>query len=138
MKDFIEYLSKKYQFNIDDETLLFREVSPIKSSEDIFEYMLSEICFYSEFSPSQVLGKTRKREIVYARHLLAFFLMKSGAFSLTRVGQKIGGRNHATIINSKRVAEDLLSVKDEIMYPLYLKTKHLIHENNTSSSPVKL
>lgn len=138
MNDFIEYLSKKYHFNAEDELFLFRVNCPLKSKDEVFIYMLNEMCLYSGFSSNQILGKTRKREIVYARHLLAFFLLKTGLLNLREVGFKIGGRNHATIINSKEVVKDLISVKDDIMYPLYLKTKHLLNENNTSSSTVKL
>lgn len=138
MNQFIKYLSKKYNFNQDEEWTLFQESTPVKTQTEIFEFMLTEMCTHAEVSVNEVVGRTRKREAMYARHLLAYCLYKTGAFSLNDIGLKLGGRNHATIINSKEVVEDLLSVKDDIMYPLYLKIKHLINENNTSRGSYKL
>lgn len=138
MNQFIKYLSKKYNFNPNEEWVLFQESMPVKTQTEIFEYFLAEISNHAEATPNEIIGRTRKREAMYARHLLAYCLHKTKAFSLNDIGLKIGGRNHATIINSREVVEDLLSVKDDIMYPLYLKIKHLINENNISRGSVKL
>jgi len=132
MNQFIKYLSKKYKFNIEEEWVLYQESTPIKTKTEAFEYILGEVSVHSDMNRHDILGRSRKREAMYARHLLAYVMHKTGLFSLTEIGFKIGGRNHATIINSKEVVEDLVSVKDDIMYPLYLKIKHLINENNTS------
>ncbi len=136
MNKFIDFLSKKYNFNPEQELVLFHESMPTKTREQIFEYMLGEISLSSGISKSEILGKNRKREIMYARHLLVYCLYRTGAFSLKLIGFKVGGRNHATILNSKNAVEDLLSVKDDIMYPLYLKIQHLINENNISRSSI--
>ena len=126
MNEFIKYLSEKYGFNIDDEFTLFHGSNPIKTKDEIFEYMLSEISIHSKIPKSQILGRTRKREVVYARHLLAYCLYKTKNFYLSDIGFRIGGRDHTTIISAKQVAEDLISVKDEYLYPLYLKIEHLV------------
>jgi chromosomal replication initiator protein len=132
MNQFIKYLSKKYKFNAEEELILYQESTPIKTKEETFEYILNEVSIHSDFNKNDLVGRSRKREIVYARHLLAYTMHRTGLYSLTEIGLKIGGRDHATIINSRSVVEDLLSVKDDIMYPLYLKIKHLINENNNT------
>jgi chromosomal replication initiator protein len=132
MNQFIKYLSKKYNFNTEEELILHQESIPIKNKEETFEHILNEVSIHSNISIEDILGRSRKTEIMYARHLLAYTMYRTGLFSLKGIGLKIGGRNHATVINSRRKVKDLLSVKDDIMYPLYLKIKHLINENNNT------
>jgi chromosomal replication initiation ATPase DnaA len=132
MNQFIKYLSKKYKFNAEEELILYQESAPIKTKEETFEYILSEVSLHSDINRNDLIGRSRKREIVYARHLLAYTMHRTGLFSLTDIGLKIGGRDHSTIIHAKDVVLNLLSVKDDIMHPLYLKIKHLINENNTT------
>jgi chromosomal replication initiator protein len=132
MNQFIKYLSKKYNFNTEEELILYQESIPIKNKEETFEYILNEVSIHSSISIEDILGRSRNRKIMYTRHLLAYTMYRTGLYSLKEIGLKIGGRDHATIINSRSVVEDLLSVKDDIMYPLYLKIKHLINENNNT------
>jgi chromosomal replication initiator protein len=132
MNQFIKYLSKKYKFNTEEELILYQESTPIKTKEQTYEYILNEVSIHSNISIEDILGRSRKRKIMYARHLLAYTMYRTNLYSLKAIGLKIGGRDHATIINSKTVVLDLLSVKDDIMYPLYLKIKHLINENNNT------
>jgi chromosomal replication initiator protein len=132
MNQFIKYLSKKYSFNTEEELILYQQSIPVKTKEQTFEYILNEVSIHSNISVEDILGRSRNRKIMYARHLLAYTMYRTGLYSLKDIGLKIGGRDHATIINSRSVVEDLLSVKDDIMYPLYLKIKHLINENNNT------
>ncbi len=138
MNRFIKYLSKKYNFNTEEEWISYQESMPIKTKAEVFEYLLSEVCMQSDINRQDLISKSRKREIIYPRHLLAYTMYRTGLFSLKEIGLNLGGRNHATIINAKDMVEDLLSVEDDIMYPLYLKIKHLINENNTSSRTMQL
>lgn len=138
MNKFILYLANKYDFNPDYELNLYKESVPAKSKDEIFDYMLNEICLSSGIPKEEVVGRSRKREIMYARHLLVYSLYSTNSFSLNDIGKRLGDRNHATIINSKYVVEDLVSVKDSLMYPLYLKIKHLINEDNISRSSDEL
>jgi chromosomal replication initiation ATPase DnaA len=134
MNQFVKYLSEKYGFNIEQEWGIHIESNPAFNKEQLFKSILDEVCKNLNISRSEILGLSRKRDTMYARHLLTYIMYRTRLFPLTEIGRMIGGRNHATIIHSRDVAEDLISVKDGIMYPLYLKVKHLINENNTSSS----
>jgi chromosomal replication initiator protein len=138
MNQFIKYLSKKYKFNSEEEWIDYQKSVPVKNKTDLFEYLLSEVCMQSDISRQDLTSKSRKREVLYARHILAYIMHRTGVFSLKEIGFNLGGRSHSTIINANDMVEDLLSVKDDIMYPLYLKIKHLINENNTSSRTMQL
>lgn len=136
MNQFIKYLSNKYEFDAEKELNMYQESAPVKTKEETFEHIISEVSIHSGINKNDITGRSRKREIMYARHLIIYAMHRTRLFSLKEIGLKMGGRNHATIINSKEVVKDLVSVKDDVMYPLYLKIKHLINENNTSSRTV--
>jgi chromosomal replication initiation ATPase DnaA len=63
--------------------------------------------------PIHMLGhKTRKRNIVYARHIYCFQMRDKTTWSYKEIGATIGGRDHTTVINSVNVYHDLNETED--------------------------
>lgn len=58
-----------------------------------------------------LFDKSRKRNLVDARHALVYFMSKNTRYSLNRIGIIIGNRNHATVINGIRRYNDLLDTE---------------------------
>jgi chromosomal replication initiation ATPase DnaA len=54
--------------------------------------------------------KSRKREILYARHLVMWYLCYNTKMTLTAIG-KLFERDHATVLNSKKQVENFISLK---------------------------
>ena len=69
--------------------------------------ILLEVSKYYGITVTQILGRSRKKEIKNPRHIVCYILTKRG-YSLSTVG-KIMGRDHSTIINSR----------DWVIYNLY-------------------
>lgn len=138
MNDFLKYLAKKYAFDANQEWIAYKVENPMKSKEEHFEYILSAICIATNLNRNLILGRVRKRELTYARHLLAYILDIRKVDTLSGIGRMIGDRSHSTIIHSIELVEDLLSIKDDLMYPIYEKTKHILYEIDNSSSPIEL
>ncbi len=65
--------------------------------EDIADIVLdkTKVQGYDFFS------KSRKHEIVIARHIFCHYAYQATSHSLKTIGRFLGGRDHATIINSK-------------------------------------
>ena len=61
----------------------------------------------------QIRRKSRLREFVTARSLICHYLRKYTKLTLQQIGDLIGGRNHATVINSLSMHEDLFQVDSE-------------------------
>jgi len=59
-------------------------------------------------------GKSRKREIVEARHLAMYMEKKYTKSSLKSIGLKYGGRDHSTVIHSCNNITNLLFTEDHI------------------------
>jgi Bacterial dnaA protein helix-turn-helix len=61
--------------------------------------------------------KTRKKEVVHIRHI-ALYLSKEmtirGEISLTEIGKKFGGYNHATVLHAHRKIDGFLTYDNEL------------------------
>jgi chromosomal replication initiator protein len=63
--------------------------------------------FYS-IDPSSIYEKTRKKEVVKPRQLIMYILREDFQVSYPAIGQKLGGRDHTTVIHScEKIKEDL-------------------------------
>jgi chromosomal replication initiator protein len=78
--------------------------SKIKITEkQIFEIVGREYGLTKE----EIISRSRKRECVESRHLIAYIIKRKTRFSLKNIGERLGGRDHTTIIHSVRTFEDL-------------------------------
>lgn len=56
--------------------------------------------------------KTRKREIVEARHICMYLLIKFTNLTMLEIGKLFGGRDHSTVINARQCVNDLMFSDD--------------------------
>lgn len=63
--------------------------------------------FYS-IDPASIYEKTRKKEVVKPRQLIMYILREDFQVSYPAIGQKLGGRDHTTVIHScEKIKEDM-------------------------------
>lgn len=75
-----------------------------KSPQKVLDLVAGEF----DLKTSQLVGKSRKKHIVLARHLLMFVLRQELGMSLEEVGMFLGGRDHTTIMHGvEKVATTL-------------------------------
>ena len=55
---------------------------------------------YYKLEESSVYEKTRKKEIVKARQIVMYLLREDFNVSYPLIGQKLGGKDHTTVIHS--------------------------------------
>lgn len=138
MREFIQKLAEKYNFNADNEWRIYEQTRPKLSKEDHYQYLLNEVSIATGVSKNSLLARSRKREVMYVRHMLVYLLYTRNVASLKEIGRMVGGRHHSTVINSRDLVKDLISVKDGLMYPIYEQVKYLLDEVNLSSSTEQL
>lgn len=85
-----------------------------KNDEDQVEATIQAVCKYLKVKRSMVFVKTRKREVVYARQLCMWFIIKYTRIKLVQIGEHFGGKDHTTVIHSRNTIDDLLMV-DEVV-----------------------
>ena len=62
--------------------------------------ILKICCYVAQVAPQEVQFKSRKAEIVFARQTAHFFSALLTEETLEKIGKKIGGRDHSTVIYS--------------------------------------
>lgn len=76
------------------------------------QHVLDAACSATGVNLSEFLGKSRKREIVTARILAALYIRKNNGERLEKVGEMIGGKNHATVLHYQKKYTDLIYWRD--------------------------
>ena len=76
------------------------------------EYILSIVANYFDVTSDEILSSKRSQEISYARQIAMYLLREFTNMSLPKIGQELGGRNHATIVSGIKKIKECLE-KDE-------------------------
>ncbi len=80
------------------------------------DYGLEFISELVGVSSLDIMGKTRLRDVVVARHFLRYYLKRKCYFSYSEIG-RMTNCNHATVIHSVKYVED--SAEYDKLYRLY-------------------
>lgn len=59
------------------------------------------------FTKEQIISKTRKREVVERRQIWQTMLLEFTGLSLSDIGSMTGGKDHATVLHSKKTINNL-------------------------------
>lgn len=76
------------------------------NSDPVF-FIKKTISNHYEININQIESKTRIRKIVQARQLIMFFTKKFTSLTLVKIGKKIGGKEHSTVLYSLRTVKNL-------------------------------
>ena len=72
---------------------------------EFIQQKVGEVC---NISMEQLVGKSRKREIVQARQISMYFSKKYTESSLKTIGREFGGRDHSTVIHANQTVANLM------------------------------
>lgn len=81
------------------------ESKPITINE-----IIEKVCAYFNVEPSTIHSKTRKREVVQVRQVAMYLSKKHTDTSLSKIGQLIGNRDHATVLHACKIVKDQVEV----------------------------
>ena len=62
--------------------------------------VVDKVARYFDVDPASIYEKTRRKEVVKPRQLIMYILREDFAVSYPAIGQKLGGRDHTTVIHS--------------------------------------
>lgn len=66
------------------------------------------------FDDDFIFANTRKREVVYARQICMTLIKKHTKLSLAEIGEKIGDKDHATVIHAVKTISNLIDSDKQI------------------------
>lgn len=87
---------------------------PLRSRAVTVEQIIRAVSNYFKIHPDELRGKSRKKEIAYARHLAVFLARKYTQHALKALGELFGGRDHSTILHSCQWVQEGLTVNREL------------------------
>ncbi len=79
-----------------------------------FDLILQKVASYYNVELSDILSKSRLKKFVYPRQIVALLAKQLTRDSLQEIGDKLGGRDHATIIYSITKLEDQMPYDSNI------------------------
>jgi chromosomal replication initiator protein len=85
-----------------------------RKKEITIDAITKEVCAYFSVKTSDVKSAKRIKSIIGPRQIAIFLSRKLTDASLVSIGEKFGGKDHATVIHSIRKIEDGLKVKKEL------------------------
>ena len=81
--------------------------SAIKKTVSVQEVVKTIANFYG-VEENSIYEKTRRKEVVRPRQVIMFFLREDFRISFPTIGDKMGGRDHTTVIHScEKIKNDL-------------------------------
>lgn len=88
-------------------------VSEGEEKEDVTqESILSAVCSYYKIRKDDLLGKSRKAELVKARQFAAYLIHDLLALPLVTIGNILGGRDHTTIMYARDKVEENVKLNE--------------------------
>lgn len=76
--------------------------------------IITSVCSFYKISRENLLGKSKKKELVQPRQICAYLMCDIMNIPLVSIGEAMGGRDHTTIIHSREKINQLLKVNDRI------------------------
>jgi chromosomal replication initiator protein len=72
--------------------------------------VIKTIANFYQIEEDSIYDKTRKKEVVKPRQVIMFLLREDFNISYPSIGEKLGGRDHTTVIHScEKIKEELKS-----------------------------
>lgn len=100
----------------DVRTLVKHNIKPNKGVS--IEEVVRRIAQYYEIPEKSIYEKTRKKEVVKPRQIIMYMLREEFGVSYPSIGEKLGGRDHTTVIHScEKIKTDIkanLSLEQEL------------------------
>lgn len=89
------------------------------------QIVLRSVADFYSISPGDLIKRSRKKEVVRPRQVAMFLLREETKLSFPEIGQKLGGRDHSTVIhacekikkeelNSEPLKQELLLIRERV------------------------
>lgn len=76
--------------------------------------IISGVTAYYKISKSDLIGKSKKKEIVIPRQICCYLMCELLSLPLIAIGKELGGRDHTTVLYSRDKVEEMMTVNEKI------------------------
>lgn len=112
---------------LDDVKKLYRDIAQttVRTERLSPKQLIDVVCRYYAISLEDVLGKSRKRELVLPRQVSMYLMREETKASFPSIGQHIGQRDHTTVMhaydkirtaveNDEKIKQDILTIRQQL------------------------
>ncbi len=89
----------------------------------------SEVCRYFSINNSDLLGKKRKQEIVFPRHIAMYLCQELTDSSFPQIGRAFGGKDHTTVMHAVSKIKEKMSSDSNIYQQVQQITNNIKVKN---------
>ncbi len=93
---------------------IFDDINQLSTVSFTFNKILKTVTDFYDVGERDVMGSSRKREVVKSRQVVIYFLRKDLNYSYSYIAKKIGGKDHTTVIYSYSKIEKEIQKNNEI------------------------
>lgn len=102
---------KGMDINLDLAKVVLKDIVASKRKDISIEEIQRVVCQYYDIPDDLLRGKSRKKEIAFARQLAMYLSKQMTNYSLKSIGLHFGGRDHTTVIHAVRTIQSALKNK---------------------------
>ena len=84
-------------------------IKPDSAREITVEYIIDIVTDHFQLSSDAIVSKKRQKTIAYPRQICMYLCKELTDLSTTEIGEKIGGRDHSTVIHGCAKIEELIN-----------------------------
>ena len=89
---------------------IIRKIVRSETKTITIDNIISTVCKHYDLEPSAIHTKSRKREVVQVRQVAMYLAKKHTDSSSSKIGQLIGGKDHATVLHACKIVKDQCEV----------------------------
>ena len=94
---------------------LSESVKESESQEELTpDTIINAVCSYFKQKREDLLGKSRQADLAKARQICAYLMCEMLSLPLVAVGERLGGRDHTTIMYARDKMEKLAKLSDKV------------------------
>ena len=81
------------------------------NNQQIVDCVMDTVCTYLQVPKKLVVSKTRRRNVVKAKHLCRYYLTQRTNMTLAEIGLIWEGADHSTIVHSRNYVKQQIEAK---------------------------
>ncbi|NDV65048.1 chromosomal replication initiator protein DnaA [Bacteroides sp. 224] len=89
---------------------IIRKIVRCETKAITVDNIVDTVCRHFEVEPSVIHTKSRKREVVQVRQIAMYLAKKHTDSSSSKIGQLIGGKDHATVLHAYKIVKEQCEV----------------------------
>lgn len=100
-----------HPLNLSMANMALADLLPLRGSIQA-EQVVQIVAKSFNIKTEQIMGRNRSREIALPRHVAMYLLREDANISLPQIGEKMGGRDHTTVMHACEKVADLIERDD--------------------------